>query len=52
MHKNFKKLDKLQSEMTGTVRSLDAIDGKIKQVFSVVQELRNYVTKNPEKSYI
>ncbi len=52
MHKNFKKLDKLQSEITGTVKSLDALEGKIKQIFSVVKELKNDVTGSPEKSYI
>lgn len=52
VHKNFKKLDKLQSEITGTVTSLNALEGKIKQVFYVVQELKDNIAKSPEKSYI
>ena len=51
VHKNFKKLDKLQSEMAGATRSLGALEGEIKQVFTVVQELRDSITKTPEKSF-
>lgn len=52
VHKNFKKLNKLQSEIAGTVKSLNALEGKIKQVFYVVQELKDNIAKSPEKSYI
>lgn len=46
VHKHFKKLEKLQNEITGTVKSIDALGGKIKEVFSVVQELKDNVAKS------
>lgn len=52
VHKNFKKLDKLQSELTGATKSLSVLEGEIKQVFTIVQELRDGITKTPEKSFI
>ena len=49
VQKNFKKL---QSEFAGTAKSLNALEGKVKQVLSAIQELRSDVAKKTEKSFL
>ena len=43
-HKSFKKL---RGEMVGASKALEDLDGKVQQVFTTIQELKETVTKKP-----